>query len=606
MKKILLCCLILGLSSSVFAAGQETLTAITKKSTGDFVTQLRTDVNTELAKQQRMNTELYTLKADSSCFASESAFNACFSLDWQSVDASGFNGNLTTTDDTLQEIAQKVDDLVLGAGTGVDAFGDIVALWASGNCTGYLYSDGTCGTPPGTLPTATVGQTYQADENGQAVAVTPAPLTFAGSNISYNDETGLATVPVTSTVTSGSTVPLTSGGAYTALEGKENADPTIVKVAEIDTQAEFEALLFPLPPGGTGGYVTLSAIPYSDVACTTGQYGYYGSTAYLCTGGFWTSKWTLTTHSNASPTLYNLTITAPENGNISCSDADLNTPINCGNGYSACSSTAADSAAITGCVATANSGYEFGAWSGDLTGTVYNDGAVTMTGNKSGSATFTALSSCMSGTYLFAWNGEHTSGTGYACEGDGDPASGTVTGSPTISTAVGEGGADVALMADLNNEYLTWSDSGGARIDLNGAQTLWMRVYVSAAPAGSTRLFNAEYDANNYIGVNLSTSLDVVATHKISATAPTAYGAAAISSGQWVDIAYAWDRPNQDHAVNSNGAWYEDANELASSDGTDITAIRIGPYYGFSMPANENVRVSKYAIVPGYKAAKPW
>jgi hypothetical protein len=32
------------------------------------------------------------------------------------LDASGFNGNLTTGDDTIQEVAQKVDDLALGAG----------------------------------------------------------------------------------------------------------------------------------------------------------------------------------------------------------------------------------------------------------------------------------------------------------------------------------------------------------------------------------------------------------------------------------------------------------------------------------------------------------
>ena len=32
------------------------------------------------------------------------------------IDASGFNGNLATTDNTIQEIAQKVDDLVIGAG----------------------------------------------------------------------------------------------------------------------------------------------------------------------------------------------------------------------------------------------------------------------------------------------------------------------------------------------------------------------------------------------------------------------------------------------------------------------------------------------------------
>ena len=32
-----------------------------------------------------------------------------------SVDASGFNGNLTTSDDTVQEIAQKLDDLTIPA-----------------------------------------------------------------------------------------------------------------------------------------------------------------------------------------------------------------------------------------------------------------------------------------------------------------------------------------------------------------------------------------------------------------------------------------------------------------------------------------------------------
>jgi len=36
------------------------------------------------------------------------------------IDASGFNGNLTTTDDTIQEISQKLDDLVTGGGTNTD------------------------------------------------------------------------------------------------------------------------------------------------------------------------------------------------------------------------------------------------------------------------------------------------------------------------------------------------------------------------------------------------------------------------------------------------------------------------------------------------------
>lgn len=48
------------------------------------------------------------------------------------VDASGFNGNLTTSDDTVQEIAQKLDDLAAGgsetlAATIIDAKGDLIA-----------------------------------------------------------------------------------------------------------------------------------------------------------------------------------------------------------------------------------------------------------------------------------------------------------------------------------------------------------------------------------------------------------------------------------------------------------------------------------------------
>lgn len=50
---------LVGVCKWSFAAGQETLTDVTKKSTGDAITTIREGFNTELAKQQRMNTELY-------------------------------------------------------------------------------------------------------------------------------------------------------------------------------------------------------------------------------------------------------------------------------------------------------------------------------------------------------------------------------------------------------------------------------------------------------------------------------------------------------------------------------------------------------------------
>lgn len=60
--------------SQILFAAQQPLTAVGKKATSDYVTQIRTDFNTELAKQHTMNTELYTGKADKSSFSSAEAF----------------------------------------------------------------------------------------------------------------------------------------------------------------------------------------------------------------------------------------------------------------------------------------------------------------------------------------------------------------------------------------------------------------------------------------------------------------------------------------------------------------------------------------------------
>ena len=218
-----------------------------------------------------------------------------------------------------------------------------------------------------------------------------------------------------------------------------------------------------------------------------------------------------------------------------------------------------------------------------------------------------AASSCMSGTYIFGWGGEWPSDTDRACDtsGDGTGVNGTVNGSPDISTAYGEGGADVALTADASGESIKWTDSAAGRIDLNGAQTIWLRVYISATPTGDTRFLTASYDTSSYLMIVVRNNREVVGTHRIGATAPTAYGAA-LTAGTWTDIAYSWDMPNLDHTINTSGTWEDDNNELSSTEGTDITEIYMGAQYGFSMGAGENIRITKFAIVDGYKATKPW
>lgn len=215
-------------------------------------------------------------------------------------------------------------------------------------------------------------------------------------------------------------------------------------------------------------------------------------------------------------------------------------------------------------------------------------------------------STCMSGTYLFAWTGEHTSGTDFACDGASNPLDGTVIGAPVFGIGYGEGSPDVGIRSDAVNEYLSFADSGGAIVDINGAQTVWMRIYVSATPTATTRLFQANYDASNFINIVISSTNRINGFHRIGATQPYALGDTAIANDAWVDVAYSWDFVNKDHSVNSDGTWDDDLDELSATEGPDITSIRVGTYNEFSMPASEYIQVTKIAVVAGYKAAKPW
>lgn len=214
--------------------------------------------------------------------------------------------------------------------------------------------------------------------------------------------------------------------------------------------------------------------------------------------------------------------------------------------------------------------------------------------------------SCMSGTYLFAWDGSHTSGTDYGCNGSGTEVDGTVVGALDIGTDYGEGSPDIGIKGDAVNEYITWPNSGGVPLDINGVQTVWVRVYVNATPLGNTILFAANYDATNYLKIAVNSTRNIVGYHRIGAASMSAYGDVAITAGTWIDIAYTWDRPNRDHSVNSDGTWDDDYDELSATDGPSLTSVSVGPRGEFSMTAGDYVQVTKFAILNGWQAAKPW
>lgn len=95
------------------------------------------------------------------------------------VDASGFSGNLTTSDDTLQEIANAVDALSTGGGSG-----DVTAAANFGTDNVLIRSDGTLkGVQSTTVSVDDNGNLLQ-NANGSSTA---APRTFGVTNYSTGE-----------------------------------------------------------------------------------------------------------------------------------------------------------------------------------------------------------------------------------------------------------------------------------------------------------------------------------------------------------------------------------------------------------------------------------
>ena len=205
---------------------------------------------------------------------------------------------------------------------------------------------------------------------------------------------------------------------------------------------------------------------------------------------------------------------------------------------------------------------------------------------------------------ILSWDGDYPSDTDAACETDGDSVQGTVNGSPDIGTSYGESGS-VGIKVDASGESISYTDSGGVYADLNGARTVWMRIYFSAVPTGDCEIFHARYDGDNNATITVKSTAQILGYHESSATYASAYGAA-ISPDSWVDVAYSWDLPNRDHSANTSGSWEDDNDELSESVGTDVTDIYFGSPYAFSMGAGEYYQITQWAIVNGYKTACPW
>lgn len=324
-------------------------------------------------------------KANSSCFADSAAFNACFALDWPT----GFDldGDFTVTGawDFTGATVTGLNGASYTAGTDISISGGAISLsWDKD----YADLINTPTTTPLTVSMVTGLFTGTEDclgANGETVACGSG--TSGYTNLTeFVDQTAWRL--------------FYSDGSGDVKELALGSSGQVLKSNGASAAPSFQAD----NTASGAGYVSTPPT-YSDETCTAGQYASSVSPLrlYSCLGNKWVyiDSTGLVNWNNLTPITRTLTVTSPSHGTITCSDSDLSASINCGTGGSTCSATAADGASITGITATADSGYELSAWTGDLSGTT-NPTTLTMSANRSIGATFTAPPSGPTPTFYFS------------------------------------------------------------------------------------------------------------------------------------------------------------------------------------------------------------
>ena len=207
-----------------------------------------------------------------------------------------------------------------------------------------------------------------------------------------------------------------------------------------------------------------------------------------------------------------------------------------------------------------------------------------------GVAGLAAGAGCPAGTYVFAYDGDHASGAGYACWNDGATnEDGTVSGA-TVSSAYVEFNAV--------DKYIEWNDQ---TVD-DDVGTIWFDVYFSAT-TGTNLVFESYVDANNKIQVYVSSANALFGYHNGNNN-PQTVGVGGIADATWQRVAYSWKTAaTASHAVNIGAAWTEIEEAIVSFSGAE-GPLTVGEH-GTGQAVTNTVRARNVYYVESYKATDP-
>ena len=156
-------------------------------------------------------------------------------------------------------------------------------------------------------------------------------------------------------------------------------------------------------------------------------------------------------------------------------------------------------------------------------------------GITGGSVPVAESGDCPTGTYTFAWNGEHSSGVTFACFDSGNTSDSPDVASGTMTTGTGYGQDNLGVQLSQANGWWEWLVSEQGIIFEDDFTVCWsMRTNGDVDPTSDTNMWESWIDSSNYaegrIRGNDDAILEARATPNSAEHAP---GGVDVTDGNW-------------------------------------------------------------------------
>lgn len=214
----------------------------------------------------------------------------------------------------------------------------------------------------------------------------------------------------------------------------------------------------------------------------------------------------------------------------------------------------------------------YSAIAGSLIELVSTENGVMVPLNGNGAWTiYTVAADCPSGTYKFYWDGDHSSGSTYACTANG---TGTLNGSNSGGTIGAFGVTGNAFRKSAHDQYIAWTITADDILD-DAAGTIWMKIKADSdrtALAVALEATVSSTPTTDDIKMIISdTTLDRIQGHyegDNDAETIDDSANAAVVPNTWTVIGYTWNQSGSVHCVtDGDGTW-----RCSSSDTLTILA----------------------------------